>query len=204
MGSRQAALETIVHKQFRTANHRKPSNNEFCESIHFPLVLETYKALGGKFSHPSCNIGRWDIEVENFIIELDEERHFNRYRLVTLSSRFYATNTHGFSLPQYKTYCSEKEDKCLKAASWGNNWKNNSTEKHFTESGVPGDLNLLGSSRWRQRAFYDFLKDIASSILTVPVIRISIYDSIKGNSVNQLLTSDPDNILLEYLAAKNT
>ena len=44
-----------------------------------------------------------------------------------------------------------------------------------------------GSSRWRQRAFYDFIKDLNSVIRKVPILRISIYDTYNGNTVNEML-----------------
>lgn len=79
------------------------------------------------------------------------------------------------------------EEQCLKSASWGNNWRTNSSDKLFIVSGDNGDLSKNGSSRWRQRAFYDFIKDLISVVRKVPVLRVSIYDNYNGNTVNEML-----------------
>ena len=41
-----------------------------------------------------------------------------------------------------------------------------------------GDLIGYGSPRWKQRAFYNYLKDISYLATNIPVVRLSIYDSI--------------------------
>jgi len=75
----------------------------------------------------------------------------------------------------------------------------NSIEKMFIKSGLEGDLVGNGSSRWRQRAYYDFLKDIISSIRNIPIIRISIYDKFQGKTFDQLLTNNENKVLDEFL-----
>jgi len=76
---------------------------------------------------------------------------------------------------------------CLKAGGFGGKWKNNSTEKMFIKSAAPVELNSSGSSSWRQRAYYDFLKDLTSIITSIPVYRISICDEFKGQRVDEIL-----------------
>lgn len=37
------------------------------------------------------------------------------------------------------------------------------------------------------KGFYDFIKDLNSVIRKVPILRISIYDTYNGNTVNEML-----------------
>lgn len=76
---------------------------------------------------------------------------------------------------------------------------NESTEEQFCKSDATVSFDNSGSSRWRQRAFYDFLKDVSSKIIKIPVIRISIYDNFKGNSLNKLLQSNSQKGLAEFI-----
>lgn len=49
------------------------------------------------------------------------------------------------------------------------------------------EVDVSRYSSWRQRAFYDFIKDLNSVIRKVPVLRISIYDTYNGSTVNEML-----------------
>ncbi|MBV1906272.1 MAG: hypothetical protein KUG75_09370 [Pseudomonadales bacterium] len=117
------------------------------------------------------------MEFNGAAIELDEHLHFNRYRLRTLSSPAYS-ELPGFPLAEYKEYCARYEDKCLGAGGYGGKWSSTSTVKQF---GVPWPLKELsgqGAPRWRQRAFYDFVKDLAPQLLGIRLVRIAIWDTI--------------------------
>jgi hypothetical protein len=58
---------------------------------------------------------------------------------------------------------------------------NSSTEGHFGPSGPRGDLSGRGSSRWKQRALYDFMKDLTQlNPLAPAVARIAIWDLLPG------------------------
>ena len=52
---------------------------------------------------------------------------------------------------------------------------------------MPGDINEIGSARWKQRAFYDYLKDVYRLIENKPVCRFSIYEIVNNNSINTIL-----------------
>lgn len=184
---RETFLRTVVEELFgyTKISYPKLSNFELEYAGLEKEVLRVYKLLGGTMEVIPINY-KWDIKCSDFCLELDEERHFNRYRALTLDSPIYY-NYKYFSVCNYKRYCIEKENVCLKTASWGHNWKNDSTEKLFIKSGEEGDLSNNGSSRWRQRAFYDFLKDLNFVIRKRPVVRISIYDKYKGISINEML-----------------
>lgn len=199
MGQKEVILKSILTKEFEEDEHSKPFpkallNSDFAENIY-----AVYSQLNGQLDEPPTRFGSWDVPLRDFIVELDEERHFNRYRLLTLNSDFYKDNTVPFSLEKYKAFCSQFENQCLKAAAWGKNWKNASTEKQFGISEEKGVLEGNGSSRWKQRAFYDFLKDIASKIMDVPVVRLSIYEEINGNRIDSLIRNQEGNRLNEAI-----
>lgn len=160
-------------------------------------IQNIYKMIGGICESFPINY-RWDIQHQDFILELDEELHFNRYRLMTLDSAVYVSYPY-FSVENYKSYCKKYEDKCLMAGSYGGKWKNISTERYFLPSSPNGKLDGNGSSRWRQRAFYDYLKDIHSLVRGTKVIRVSIYDKFNGEQLKYILEAQDRRKLKMYL-----
>lgn len=188
MGERQALLKSLAEDIYDNSSIKTPKISIF-EIEYSGLISEVeriYYALGGTSEQVPLNYGAWDIQLKDFYIELNEERHFNRYRFETLTSSIYEDYSN-FSVSNYREYCLMNEEQCLKSASWGNNWRTNSSDKLFIVSGDNGDLSKNGSSRWRQRAFYDFIKDLISVVRKVPVLRVSIYDNYNGNTVNEML-----------------
>jgi len=186
MGIRQEKFEELLLKKYSIFKHKKLTALEAEKSEYFDIISNVYRKLGGQLNRIPINYGSWDISTTKFIIELDEERHFNRYRLETLESEFYK-KINNFSVDNYKKYCLSFENKCLSAAKWRGNWKNASTERMFLKSDENGILSDSGSSRWRQRAYYDFLKDVTSKIRNTPLIRISVYDKFHGETIEELL-----------------
>ena len=140
-------------------------------------VQNTFAKLGGIHDLFPIRFGGWDMEFDNVVIELDEQRHFNRYRLHTLGSDIYR-QLNSFPQQLYKEYCINHEEQCLKAGGFGGNWSNPSCEKYFGNASDLKDLSGNGSPRWKQRAFYDFLKDISIITNRIPLVRISIWDSL--------------------------
>lgn len=49
------------------------------------------------------------------------------------------------------------------------------------------DISGNGPSRWKQWAFYDYLKDLSVVILKVPVVRLSIWDQVLMGDKNCLV-----------------
>lgn len=76
-------------------------------------VARTYRKLGGILDIPTLSFGNWDICLDGFIVELDEEQYFNRYRALTLNSYIYHIEK-GFDVFDYGKYCYEHEIDCLK------------------------------------------------------------------------------------------
>lgn len=198
MGVRESYLKSICVNEFGGGKHSKPSTNEFINSDFRATIQEVYSELNGKILIPPTRFGPWDIDLKEFVIELDEERHFNRYRFSTLNSNFYKYCS-CFEVDKYKDYCLNFEKECLKSAAWGGSWKNDSTERQFGISNESGNLEGNGSSRWKQRAFYDFLKDVSSKIISIPIIRISIYDRINSFTINELIVQNRRDELIEYI-----
>lgn len=71
-------------------------------------------------------------QFEEGVIELDEENHFNRYRLSTLFAASYTADTFP-GLDLYRNWCSKWESHCQ---THGGYWTNDSAEREF---GPPGD-----------------------------------------------------------------
>lgn len=86
-------------------------------------VLDRYRALGGAQETPRLRPGKWDFVLEGFVLELDEDLHFNRYRATTLDDPLYdALPT--FPLARYRAFSREREVECLSAGSY--EWSRNS------------------------------------------------------------------------------
>jgi len=81
-------------------------------------VLGVYAALGGVLAAPKLRPGAWDLAFEDgLIVELDEELHFNRYRLLTLNAPWYGDRAWA---PEYRELCVQREQECLAAGKWEN------------------------------------------------------------------------------------
>ena len=141
-------------------------------------ILRLYRDLGGVQEHPHLRPGAWDLRMDGILIELDEELHFNRYRLLTLNSPWSG------SLPWTAFYgraCSIREAECLRAATWGKRWSNPSSARMFGPGAPPGELEAEGGApRWKQRALYDAIKDAAVLANDLRLARLSIYDDVSG------------------------
>ncbi len=189
-------LKQIVLQKYGEKKHPKLTKNQFLLALDFSNEVERiYKELGGTLDEFPMNFGPWDISTPEFIIELDEENHFNRYRQQTLKSDIYQ-KIKGFPLNEYQQYCTKYESRCI---THGGYWKNNSSENHFIKSDDNGVLNGSGSSRWKQRAFYDLLRDVTGLIKGIPVIRLSIYQTFKGKSVQDVIRTKDEVLILELV-----
>ena len=56
-----------------------------------------------------------------------------------------------------------------------------------------------GSPRWKQRAFYDYLRDVVALVNRIPLIRISVYDRVitdcQINTVGSILMNGTESDL---------
>ena len=189
-------LKQVVLQEYGEKKHSKLTKSQLSLSPElYSEVKSMYKELGGTQEDPPLTFGPWDISTPKFIIELDEENHFNRYRYKTLNSAIYQ-EIKGFSKDRYQQYCIKYEANCCK---YGGYWKNDSSENLFIKSDDNGCLNGTGSSRWRQRAFYDFLRDITGVISGIPVIRLSIYQTFKSKKVQDIIESKDKTMILDLV-----
>lgn len=144
-------------------------------------IERVYRRLDGLLSLCPAQPGPWDAELPTVAVELDEEQHFNRYRAMTLESPLYQGSL--FPVDDYLSFCRSYEDECLRKASNRGYWATPSTIAQFGPAGAPGDLNPPGAPRWKQRAFYDFLKDLAPVLVDTCVARIAIWDTLDVDGV---------------------
>ncbi len=148
-------------------------------------ILDLYRRLGGALATPSFRPGPWDLAFDgDIVVELDEELHFNRYRLLTLDSSWYRRI--GW-VAAYRRFCAENEGECLTAGDWGKRWTNPSCELMFGAPGRPGQLDGAGAPRWKQRALYDAIKDLAPLAAPLRVVRVSVYDRVDERTLAECL-----------------
>lgn len=160
-------------------------------------IASLYRSLGGVTNAEVFTAGRWDIACSNgFYVEFDEELHFNRYRRTTLVSPISS------ALPWTVDYCNfsgHLEELCHRAGVYGRKWSNRSADAMFGGSDAPGVFADKGSSRWKQRALYDAVRDAyAAHTPGVSLVRVSIHDRIGMQDMKSLSkvgqTIDPTNL----------
>ena len=142
-------------------------------------VRSVYSALGGRAPIQMWSPGRWDIETENVIVEFDEEQHFNRYRAMTLQCPLYS-RFRVFPLRAYRDFCRDREADCTRKAGTVGYWTKPGAQAHFGPPDPPKVFGICGSPRWKQRAFYDMLRDFAPLVLPdLAVVRIALWDELR-------------------------
>lgn len=176
-GQRARSLKSLIGSAARVPDRSdipRPKWDDLAQAGLDESVVEVYKSLGGVNSTPRVAPGTWDMQMDEIGVELDEEHHFNRYREVTLVAGDYGCASH-VDVVAYRNWCSSEESACLTHSGY---WTNESCEREFGPAGPEGQLDGLGSPRWKQRAFYDFIKDLAPQCFCVQIARLSIYESV--------------------------
>jgi hypothetical protein len=156
---------------------RYPKHDDVAASDLRVEIERVYRELGGIAQRFPLNLCRWDIEFQGIAVELDECLHFNRYRGETLKSASYP-RLPKFPLEKYRCFCSKHEDKCVRSGSYGKKWSSRTAADQFGCPSPLRDLSGNGSPRWKQRAFYDFVKDLSPLLIGVKVVRISVWDQL--------------------------
>lgn len=205
MGAQQHRLEDAL-RELGFSEVDKPSRPKLAAMTPEAQeqVMDLYRALGGVHPDPPLTTGPWDSAYAgNLVVELDESAHFNRYRAITLEREW------AQGLPwkaAYAAYAKEFEDACRKGRSHGGYWTNPSTERQFGPPGPNGQLDGAGSPRWKQRALYDAMRDIAALHGEVRLVRLSVYDDLGGVPLGSVLSGKaPLNIdVLRALIAERT
>jgi hypothetical protein len=177
-GARAKALQSLMmHAGFRVAAVAPPAPrlHDLPQTAR-DHVADLFEIFGGTGPVPTLRPGAWDLAFDGVVVELDEELHFNRYRGQTLQPPW-ATQ-----LPWHGSYlelCRVREQECLAAGKWGKRWTNPSCASMFGAPSAPGVLIGPGSPRWKQRALYDAVKDVAAlQSPTLQLCRVSVYDRI--------------------------
>lgn len=175
MGKRAEALGALLGEFFPLGpKPPRPGEDTIALAGLAGEVAEVFGRLDGKRKAPRLQPGPWDFAFDGWVLELDEENHFNRYRATTLDSVIYR-EINSFDLGSYRRYCENFEAKC---STHGGYWANSSAEREFGPAGERGILTGPGSPRWKQRAFYDFVKDLAPLTEGVITSRIAIWDTV--------------------------
>ncbi|BBY44183.1 hypothetical protein MCEL_24780 [Mycolicibacterium celeriflavum] len=187
-GARAKALQSLmVRAGFRAMATTPPAPR--LRALPVPArnqVVELFEILGGRTPMPPLRPGAWDLAFDaGVVVELDEELHFNRYRAKVLQTSWAS------DLPWHRVYlahCRDREQECLAAGKWGKRWTNPSCEAVFGPPGAPGDLVGTGSPRWKQRALYDAVKDVAGlHSPNLRLCRLSIWDRVGDTSLGAAL-----------------
>lgn len=168
--------------------------------------MELYQVLGGKEPVRALRPGAWDLAfADGLVVELDEELHFNQYRLRTLQAPW------SVRLPWHDAYldlCDRHERACLDAGKWGKRWTSPSCESMFGPPGEAGVLEGAGAPRWKQRALYDAIKDVtALTSNALHLVRLSVWDTIGDVRLGDALSGSApidDERLRELVAQRTT
>jgi hypothetical protein len=180
MGKLQDSLEAVLRVAGDVTKGALPPVRSvgFSQAKVWPEILGTYLALGGVAPTPPTNAGSWDLEFDGIAVELDEDQHFNRYRAITLRSALY-DRIRGHDWRVYAKRCDELEAACLKKGGCREGyWTSESCERAFGKAAKVREFAGNGSPRWKQRAFYDFLRDVSTLVLSIRLARLTPDDTI--------------------------
>ncbi len=179
-GARAHILADLLRKAgYREAQVRPPAPRTASLSPENADRIDAVcRALGGTTGAAHFKPGPWDLAFsDGLVLELDEELHFNRYRLLTLGASWMS------QLPwtnDYLAFAKHHEPSCLAAGQWGKRWTNPSCERLFGVADPPGTFTSVGAPRWKQRALYDSMKDIAALEGNLRLIRLATVDVVGG------------------------
>ena len=138
-----------------------------------PQLKEVGQLLGVKGAIlPEAN--PVETEVNSIAIALDEEVHFNRYRLLTLQSAVYAEPLI-CQLKRYKTYCQRVMG------------KTSGKEREVVNSSPQNKPG--GSVHQVQLALNDFMQDMLPLVHYVPLLRLSVFDPVSTPAGIRTLSS---------------
>lgn len=167
-------LEAENYRLFNplTINYALKPKNVFYEDIQktFNNQLE---GKGDPFPQPIT----FPIVHDTFVLLLDEELSFHRYRAKTFKSALYEKLS-GLNVNQYRRYCRIYEKNCLKVGLREGIWSNSKAEKHFGVPSEPGDFFANGSPGWKLLALQEFLRDAYAIEKQWNLYHISIYDNL--------------------------
>jgi hypothetical protein len=182
VGVQQRVLEvTLLDAGWRRRTVQRPSAGSLSAIGLSAEVSSVYQRLGGVGISARVAPGGWDIATAPFIIELDEQRHFNRFRGATLESPVYEENSI-FATDIYRRFCDDHEDDCLRSARHGGYWATPVSDREFGLSGPHGAIDGDGPSRWKHRAFYDYVKDAWALATRLLMLRLAVWEVVDAEA----------------------
>lgn len=182
MGKRETALGMLLTAAgYQTTTSPAAANTADMGSKGRKAALEIYERLGGRPENRPLVAGKWDLALAgNLLIEVDEQEHFNRHRVLTLEGTGFPWTV------EYLQHSAKHEDRCR---TYGKYWVTERSSVMFGPASAPGDHIGVGSPRWRQRALYDAVRDIwAQENPHWRLARLSMYDVVDGVRLNEVLT----------------
>jgi len=182
-GGRATVLRTLLRASGRRELPAKPPAPRLSTlpSDTAVQVKDLYRCLGGILDEPKLAPGAWDFVFDDgLLLELDENFHFNRYRVATFDAPWSAQLPWA---PPYREYSTAHE----RRSGGGKRWTKPSAEKMFGPADPFLAFTPNGSPRWKQRALYDSMKDAAAAAGQVQLARISVYDQIDGVQLDAVL-----------------
>jgi hypothetical protein len=171
-------LDQLDLRPFEGA-HRLPSRKAFDQKGVLPELLAVWEDLGGAPGSLNLDFPKPFFENEFYLLFWDDERHFNKYRSITLRSALYQQVEPGFSLEKYRRFCRQKQAECLKAARNQQAWTNPKAVSCFGAGDEAGDLGRKGAPAWKLLAWQDFLADALRLMYPeTQLVRLSVWDEL--------------------------
>lgn len=147
-------------------------------------VVDLYRKLGGMHPNPQLTAGSWDSCFDGgLVIEQHESQHFNRYPAASLKCEWAS------ALPwrrAYMDYSTRFGGDCIKSRARGGYWSNDSSVRMFGPPGPQRELDGAGSPRWKQRALYDAMRDVAALNGAARLVRLAVYDVVGGETLGRV------------------
>lgn len=202
-GGRAAVLRTLLRATGRREFPQKPLAPGLATlpPDTAAQVMDLYRSFGGILEAPKLAPGAWDFAFDDgLLLELDENFHFNRYRVASLDAPWSA---HLPWAPAYREYSNAYE---RHSGTRGKRWTSAPSQRMFGEADPDLVFTPNGSPRWKQRALYDSMKDAAAAAGQVQLARISVYDQIDGVQLDAVLQGRAivDLVHLDALLAERT
>jgi hypothetical protein len=143
--------------------------------------------LGGEGSLPLLEKLKFDFKIGRQLILLDDELHFNRYRLITLRSEIYQEMSFSF-VGVYKRLGRTYEKEALKTGMQSRIWSGPPIARSlFGEASEPGDFSGNGATGWKLLAYNSMQTDLQTRIHGYRLIRLNPYETLMtGGSLKRL------------------
>lgn len=193
----QELVKADVAQPWKSSNLVK---TEYAKAID-----EVYTSLGGISDWSTISIPSVDLWVGDYLVVIDSELSFNRYRGATLKSDLY-TQFKGVDMDSYQRYCRQFEPECKKAGTRKAVWTTKESEVHFGAAGKQGDYYENGSPGWKLTAMRAMLMDAAAMATNSKLLRVSIYTNImlggellRFDKILMTSNTDYDNAVYAFL-----